>query len=236
MNAWPTIRTYLVFALLALVAVLALSLMDPPYPHPSQAESLRLQAFVPVVALGCLGAWLFGNIGLAIQPQGWPAWRNRAAKDIAIGLAFGLVAALLDWTFGVSSLVAKELGVASIHMALPYSALAYLAGAVAVETLYRLIPISLAVWLVSKMRPHGRATITAFWIVAVLTSFIEPVSQTAFLASQPVTLLSLGLFIFIFNMTGAWLLMRHGVASPLFMRLAFYAVWHVALGPAIAST
>ncbi len=232
-NSWRSLRVFLVFAGIAVVCAAVLARLEVTYAHPSQKESLRVTSLLPVLALGALGSWLWGRAGLAAPPIGWAAWRRALLRDVGIGAALGLVAVLLDYSFEFSRLFAAKLGVASIHVAFPHSVLGYTAGAVVVESLYRLIPIPVALWVISRILIRGRGVAPTFWIVAMLTSFIEPLSQAGLLRDQPLAFAVTGTFILGFNLFQAWSLRVHGVAAPLVVRIAFYMVWHVALGPLV---
>ena len=221
---------YSLFAIIALMAVLLLSQMQVPYPHPSQAESLRLEVIGPILALGCLGAWLFGWLKVVPASEG-KTWPRMVGMAVILGLAFGLLAVALDTLLGLSKTMAQELRIHNIHLPWPYAPLAYTAGAVVVESLYRIIPIPLVLFLVTKLLLRGRGLTVTFWVVAVLTALLEPVSQAGILSQHPTLMICVALFIFVVNLVGAWLLRRYGVAAPLLMRITLYGVWHVTLGP-----
>lgn len=150
-------------------------------------------------------------------------------------MTFGMIIVVLDWVFGFSHLFASKIGVGSIHINFPHSALAYTAGAVTVESIYRVIPIPIGMWVISKLLLRGRGTSFVFWLLAVLTSLIEPVSQASLLRELPVAMICIGTFIFVFNLVQAWLMWRHGIAAPLIARIVFYALWHVILGPLVVA-
>lgn len=230
---WKSLRVYSLFAATALVCVVVLLQFEVPFAHPSQKESLAPLTFLPIILLGCLGAWLWPRVGLGALPAGGAAWRQRVVTDMAIGISFGLLAVLLDWSLGFSSLFARKLNIPSIHVPFPYSALTYTAGTLAVESIYRIIPIPILAWLICNLALRGRWTVQVFWVLALLTSLIEPISQAGLLSDHPVPLVAIGTMIFTFNMIEAWLLRNYGVASPIIARLSLYAVWHVLLGPAL---
>lgn len=233
-----SLRTALVqfgpFAAIALVAAWALSQMHVSYPHPSQAESLRFSSLAPVLGLGLLGAWLITLSGIprACGKQESPA--KKIYVPVVVGAALGLVAVALDMMFGITSTIASALGVPRIHLDAPYSLLAYTAGAIVVESIFRLLPLGIVTFFIGRLAMRGRHMGVVFWIAAVLTAVLEPLSQAALLSSRPVPMVVVGVFIFTFGLFSSWQLWRFGVVAPLLMRLAFYSVWHVTLGPLLA--
>lgn len=145
-----------------------------------------------------------------------------------------MVATAIDYFAGFSQLFATKLGIESIHIAFPASAAVYGIGAVVVECLYRLTPLGILMWAVMRWLPAGART-PVFWALAILTSLVEPMSQAGLLLQDNLPMLiGIGGFTFGFNLLEAWLLRRHGIASPIVARIAFYMVWHVALGPLVA--
>ena len=53
----------------------------------------------------------------------------------------------------------------------------YAGGAIIGEVVYRLLPIPLLLWLSSTVLLRGRAQDRIFWVLALLTSAIEPITQ-----------------------------------------------------------
>jgi len=87
----------------------------------------------------------------------------------------------------------------------------------------------LLLWLISKVLLSGRASTAVFWVLAILTSLLEPVSQN--LGPGPVLgpavlagSLALG---FAFNLGQAVFLGRYGVVASILVRVAFYVIWHM---------
>jgi len=224
--------TLTAFVLFALLCRGALEVLRVEYPHPSQRASLEWATLLPIFALGLVGAWLAPRAGLSAGPVGRIEWRRAILHAVTIGLAFGTAAVALDLLLGVSHLLAAKLGTSKIHLAFPASIFAYAVGATVVECLYRIIPIPvlLGLW---RLVGRGAAMGPAFWIVAILTSLIEPLSQAGFFRNTPAVFGLLGAFIFGVNLTEAWLLRRYGVAAPLLVRFALYFVWHITVGPLV---
>lgn len=217
----------------ALLISWLLTLNPPEFAHPSQAAALQFAILGPLVALGALG--VFVSILSKMTPDPLAAGRRSAAiwTAAAAGLALGLAVLGLDFVTRFSDRVAATLGIASIHIAFPASLYVYAAGAVAVECLYRIVPLSLAYGL-ARLLLKGRGEAVVFWILAALTSLLEPLSQAGLAQGAPALVLVLFAAIWLFNISEAALWRRYGWTSLIVSRVVFYVVWHVALGPVLA--
>ena len=69
-----------------------------------------------------------------------------------------------------------------------------------------------------------------FWILALVTSALEPADQVGFLAGHLELIVVIGGLTFGVNVFEAHLFRRYGFLAPLAFRLAYYAVWHVVGG------
>src|SRR5262249_44450987 len=114
----------------------------------------------------------------------------------------------------------------SINVPFPQSILFYSGGAVVVESLYRLILITLPVALIANVILRKRHTTAVFWVVAPLTSLIEPAGQMSIVAGHLDVMLFLGVGMYGINIFEAYLFWRFGFLAPLVHRLVFYLVWH----------
>lgn len=204
----------------------------PDFAHPSQAAALQFATLAPIVLLGAAG--VYASIRSGMTPDALAKGKARGGLLAALtsGTILGLVVVGLDAATGFSDLIARRLEIDSIHIDFPASALVYAAGAVAVECLYRLIPISTLYYLIAYLALRGRGEAAIFWTLAVLTSSIEPLSQAGLAGDGPLVGL-LFAFIFAFNLMEAMLWRRYGWIALLLSRLTFYFIWHVAVGPAL---
>jgi hypothetical protein len=226
-RSWADLRLFLIgpVGLTALVLVW-FHFQPPPFPHPSQAQSLTLASLAPLLGLGALGVFLSSRAGLGgAGPR--PA---TAFASALFGTLVGMGLLFADRKLGLSAALAHKLGVASIHMAFPASIGGYLAGATAVECLYRLAPIPILLWLISTLILRGRGRSAIFWVLALLTSAAEPLTQTAAFRDRPDILYPLAGALYLINLFEAELLRRWGWTAPWIFRLALYGAWHVA-GP-----
>jgi hypothetical protein len=213
------------------------ALNPPDFAHPSQAAALQIAVLGPLMALGAFGAFgVFVSILSRMTPDPLASNRRTAALWTAAtaGVVLGLAVFGLDFATGFSDLVARALGISSIHIAFPASLYVYTAGAVAVECLYRIVALSFIYAIAARLLLKGRGEGIVFWILAVLTSLIEPLSQAGLARGAPVLIVVLFAAIWLFNISEAALWRRYGWTSLIVSRVVFYLVWHVALGPVLA--
>ncbi len=196
----------------------------------------RVQLFSPPAILivglaGLAGVWLSHRTGF---PPAWDAsvparWRFTYPSliGILIGMYLAIGDVLLHWTATFSSP-----GGVAFNAPFPGSLLFYPGGAIIVEVFYRLIPIPLVMFLVSNLLLRGRWQMQVFWLMAALTSLIEPASQDL-PDLRPGTEVVVGLnFIgdYAMNFFQAVMFRRYGFLASIILRVAMYLVWHVAYG------
>ena len=106
------------------------------------------------------------------------------------------------------------------------------------EVIYRLVPIPALLWLISNVALRGRAQTPVFWLLAVLTSLVEPLDQNLYVfqagaiglaAAQ--SLSDCG-----HNLAQAAMLRRYGFLAGIVTRVGMYSVWHVAYGNFISQS
>ncbi len=110
----------------------------------------------------------------------------------------------------------------------PYSLSLYSSGALDIEIFYRLIPITLLLWLISEKLLKGKHREIVFWSVAILTAIREPLEQwpsgnTLFI------LYALGSG-FAMNLWQAYQYKKAGFLGALMIRYGHYLIWHILLG------
>lgn len=226
-SPWRSFLVHLgLVAYLAAVKV-ALTLLPVRFPHPSQAESLSWPGIGLVAAAGLLGAWLTGRAGIPSMLDPRVSARARFFLPALAGALLGIVGIVVDQATGLSDVLARSLGVSSIHLDFPLSVFFYAAGAILICTLYYLLPIPLLVWLVSGVVLRGRYPAQVLWAVALLVLLVEPASQAAVLAGRPDLLVPVALFVFVAGGAQVYAFVRAGFLAALSLRLALYAVWHV---------
>jgi hypothetical protein len=110
----------------------------------------------------------------------------------------------------------------------PYSLSLYSSGALEIEIFYRLIPITLLLWLISEKLLKGKHRATVFWCVAILTAIREPLEQwpsgnTWFILYA----LASG---FAMNLWQAYQYKKAGFLGALMISYGHYLIWHILLG------
>lgn len=178
------------------------------------------------LAGGC-ATWLAPRTGLpelwdpGIPPRKW------LLLPAVVGLGLGVVNLAFAAFSGSAQIMAEAANVPSISVPFPESIVFYSGGAIVIEALYRLILITLPLWLIANVVMRKRGQTTVFWVLAVVTSAVEPAGLVGFFAGHPDLVLVMVVAAFATNIFEAYLFWRYGLLAPLAFRLAFYLVWHV---------
>ncbi len=188
-----------------------------------------------ITLIGLAAVWCMHRSGFpAAWDERFPAQR-RLLLPLVVGATFGLLAIAMELYFG--TLRDMQATTASkITVAFPQSLLVYSSGAIYLEFLFLIAPVSLLLWLISGVMLRGRGQVPTFWVLAVLSSSIEAALQgPAVLAAAEgaVDPLAFGLYAlhnFGFNFGAAMLFRRYGLLAPVLVRLGDYLVWHVLFG------
>jgi hypothetical protein len=231
---WPvgrSVRVWLILMAFLGVVELFISLFGVG-PTTASTGAFVWPVLVGVGLAGLAGIWLSDRTGF---PSAWDARvsnRQRLLYPIAIGVGFGLLQVSIEELTHWIEFVKQLTGVSVFNAAFPGSLLVYPGGAVVVEVFYRLLPIPLLLWLISSLALRGRAQIQVFWSLALLTSLIEPVTQTLLFLQAGAIALGTGEFAlqFAFNVTQAALFRRYGFFAAIVARWGMYLVWHVTYG------
>lgn len=110
----------------------------------------------------------------------------------------------------------------------PYSALLYPAGALEIETTYRLLPLTILL-LLQQLIFGARYRWHVIIAVGILSSLAEPILQ--FPADGAVWFMVYATISGIMmNALEYFFLVKNGFASGLLVRLGHYLIWHIALG------
>jgi hypothetical protein len=201
-----------------------------PYP-PDDAASHLIFTIAGVVAILCMHRTGF--------PAAWdvryPAAR-RIALPLIVGVAFGLLASAIDLITGASKILAEIFGT-PFNVGFPGSLFASVGGAVKFEAIFLIIPVPILLWLISNVILRGRGQAPTFWILAVISSLLEPVvfqGVPLFILAQGA--ISLAAFLpvvvdgFGMNFSAAYLFRRYGLLAAVLVRLGHYLIWHVGYG------
>lgn len=223
-------------AAIALSIAYYVSLNPPQFAHPSQAAALEIGVLAPVLALGAIGVFVATIARMTPDPVAGGRIRASLLAAIGSGALLGVLVLGLDYATGFSALVAKRLEVASIHIAFPASLYVYTAGSVVVECLYRLIPVSILYALIARLMLRGRGEAIVFWILAIVSSLIEPLSQAGLAQGASHLVWVLFAAIFAFNLAEVALWRRWGWIAMVASRAVFYLMWHVIAGPMLSGS
>jgi hypothetical protein len=228
-----SLRVYL-FMMLYLVAVkLVITVVGPSvagFRSPSQAAVFGWPAIGILTAVGLLAVWGGHRVGMVGV---WPAevpLRDRASLPIVLGLGLGAVSVGVDLLTGWTKISAEKMGIPSIHIPFPGSLLIYPGGAVIVNVLYYLVPITLVYGLGTLLVRSPRGRTWLFWTVGALAALIEPVTQQS---GNGVTAGLAGVFItqdYVFNLAQVATFRRAGFAASVVLRVSMYLVWHILYG------
>jgi hypothetical protein len=193
----------------------------------AQDQRFRWPLIGVVAVAGGVSVWLGPRVGLPGLWEPSISTRKRLLLPALVGLGLGVSNLTLQAFTGFVQIMAAAANVSSINVAFPASLWFYSGGAILVETLYRLIPITLPLWLISNVILRKRGQTQVFWVLALLTSALEPAEQISFLAGHPALMLVAGGATYGMNVFEAHLWRRYGFLAPLGLRLAEYFVWHV---------
>jgi hypothetical protein len=109
----------------------------------------------------------------------------------------------------------------------PYSLFLFFSGALEIELFYRLIPVTLVLFLFAKIN-EGKYYENAFWVIAVLTSMREPLEQ---FPSGAVWYVCYALLTgFAMNFIQVYYFKKYSFIASLSLRLGHYMVWHILNG------
>jgi hypothetical protein len=215
----------LMIYLVVVKVVLELGSVEEILPAQAMAFSWPVIGFL-ALAGGC-AVWLGPRTGLpdlwdpTISPRKW------LLLSAVVGLGLGVVNLAFAGFTGSAQIMAEAANVPSINVPFPESILFYSGGAIVVEASYRLILITLPLWLIANVILRKRGQVVVFWVLALLTSALEPAGLVGLLAGYPYLMLVMAVAGYGINIFEAWLFWRHGFLAPLVFRLAYYLVWHI---------
>lgn len=220
---WLLLVAYLGFAAFLVTVVFPVQFMDR-----SQSGIFEPQGVIAIGIMGLIGVFLSMRTGF---PNAWDAKvsnRQRLFIPIIAGFLFGSLFLATDLITGMSRLQQEHLNIESTDVAFPASIFVYSAAAVFVEVVYRLLTIPLLLGLISIFVRNQGAREKVFWALAILTSMIEPLTNTG--ASQYLAPLALTFVLvqaFSTNLLQAAFFRKYGFLAAILLRVAFYIPFHV---------
>jgi hypothetical protein len=178
--------------------------------------------------MGLIGAWISMYTGF---PGAWDARisnKQRLLIPFIAGLLFGALFLATDLVTGMSQLQQERFNVPSTDVPFPASLFFYSAASILVEVVYRLFPIPVLLGLASLVIRSAKAREGVFWVLAVLTSLIEPIQQSG--GTQVLPPLAFAFVLgqtFGFNLFQATLFRKYGYLASILARIAFYLLFHI---------
>lgn len=218
----------LLIAYLGLAAILVTSVFPVQFIDRSQSGFFETQGIIAIGVMGLIGVWLSMRTGF---PDAWDARISNTQRliiPIIAGLLLGSLFLATDLITNMSQLQQEHLNMQSTDVPFPASIFVYSAAAIFVEVVYRLLTIPLLLALVSIFIRNQGAREKVFWALAILTSLIEPLTNTA--ASQYLTPLALTFVLvqaFAANFLQAVFFRKYGFLAAILLRVAFYIPFHV---------
>ena len=232
MSIWERYNSLIVWLLLVAFLSVASFLVMAAFPvqfvDRSQAGFFEPQGVVAIGVMGLIGVWLSMRTGF---PNAWDAKvsnRQRLVMPILAGLVLGSLFLATDMITGLSRLQEEQQLVQSTDVAFPASLIFYPAASIIAEVPYRLLTIPLLLGLASIFVRRQSAREGVFWMLAILTSLIEPLTNNA--ASQvlaPVALAFVLVQSFGTNLLQAAFFRKYGFVAAILVRAAFYIPFHV---------
>jgi len=222
------ITWFLLVAYLGLAAFLVTVVFPIRFVDRSQSGFFEPQAVIALGTMGLIGVWLSMRTGF---PNAWDARvsnKQRLMMPIITGLLLGSLFLATDLITGMSRLQQEQLNIKSTDVAFPASIFVYSAAAIFVEVVYRLLTIPLLLGMISIFVRSQSAREKVFWMLAILTSIIEPLTNTA--ASQFLAPLALTFVLvqsFSANFLQAVFFRKYGFVAAILLRVAFYIPTHV---------
>lgn len=232
MSVWERYNSPIIWLLLVAYLGLASFLVTVVFPvqfvDRSQSGFFETQAVIAIGVMGLIGVWLSMRTGF---PDAWDARisnKQRLVVPIVAGLLLGFLFLATDLATNMSQLQQERLNIQSTDVAFPASVFVYSAAAIYVEVVYRLLIIPLLLGIFSIVVRGQGAREKIFWVLAILTSLIEPMTNTA--ASQYLAPLALAFVLvqaFSANFLQAVFFRKYGFLAAILLRVAFYIPYHV---------
>ncbi len=187
---------------------------------------------IRLVGWNILVIWLFALGALFLQrAAGFPEWmdtrvnnKSRFLLPLWIGFLFG-VADLVVYELILQHPPYKELP--PFLQPFPHSIFLYFCGAIYVDVLFKLLPMTI---VMAIARRFGSAKIAeiVFWISASILALYEPLEQ---IPDGSVALIIYAIVSgFAFNLLAIIFLRKYGWFAALMVRWGHYLLWHILLG------
>lgn len=227
---------------LVLVKLVILPLF-PPIAIDAVATIFSWPVILIFSLLGLIGVWLADRTGFmpALDPR--VSNRQRYVIPLLAGAGIGAAASLLDLVTKGTQFIAENMGVESFNTDYPLSLFVYTSGTVIVESLFRLFPLPVLLWLISYVVLKKRWQEGTFWVLAVVLSLLEPLFQLIGQMTPDVMANFWPFFVALFlpmlltnypmGIAQAYVFRRYGFLASFTLRMGYYIVWHIVYGSLI---
>lgn len=218
----------LLVACLGVVSFLVMVVFPVRFVDQSHAGFFEPRGVIAIGVMGLIGVWLSMLTGF---PNAWDSKvsnRQRLVMPVLAGLVLGILFLATDVITGLSRLQEEQLNIPSTDVAFPASLVFYPAASIIAEVPYRLLTIPLLLGVVSIFIRGQRARKKVFWVLAILTSLIEPLSNNA--AAQVLAPAALAFVVvqsFGTNLLQAAFFRKYGFVAAILVRAAFYIPFHI---------
>jgi hypothetical protein len=212
--------TYAIFLIIAIVGLFYGRAIAAQY------EFIRVWDFANIVLLLIGVPFLFFQYKARL-PDFWQRDvrnKKRILYPLLTGIFFGILDILV---FKIIQHPQPYATLPPFLQPFPYSLFLYFSGALEVEVFYRLIPMTIILFIGNRYK-GGKYYKHSFWFGALLTSLREPLEQLPD-GSLLLILYSFGTG-FLMNFIQALWYKRSGFLASLFVRLGHYLLWHILLG------
>ena len=239
-TTWATARRELwLFALLAGAPAFAIAAVFHVHPWATpikaQADNFQWALTGAYVAAGALGVLCLPWTKAAHTPpvSDGRGWMRMGAWSLGLGLLYGAmdmaISRLTPWGAHLAAVDRRNgFSTTFVNVHPPWSVLHYFHASIISESAFRLGPILILTWLVTRPT-RGRFEAVAFWTFALLSAFIEPIEKAIMVrkwglfGETPMEHL-LTVESVAWQFVFAVLLRRFGWAAPILARFGYYLV------------
>ena len=185
--------------------------------------------------VGLVAIWCMQRTGFPAAWDSRTSARKRLLLPVLVGVAFGICAILIDQVTGATSILAAKMG-SDFNVSFPGSLFVYTGGAIKLESVFRLIPIPIILWVGSSVLLKGCAQNKIFWALAVPASAVEliiqgvPLMQLAGSEIGIFSFFAYAVHVYAFNFAAAVCFRFYGLLGAVLVRFGNYIIWHVAFG------
>jgi hypothetical protein len=222
----PSVIVYLL-VMLMIIILRALIYLFPPGMIASQMVNL-----IDIRSIGLL--WLLGWVGVYLAPASGISgmWQEnishfkRFLEPTLVGAGIGLLSIGID-------LLQPSLGSSLIKF--PASLVVYPLAGILEEIIFRLLFVTILVYVISNVLLHGRWQEAIFWLVSIFLAvfyYLIQLGQYQNLIGELNLIIMARFFvgIVVLFILAALYYRRYGFLAAISLRLGYYIVWHIAWG------